>query len=80
MWDATKAKLKEQAEHLAADQEKTKARTIGNMCRYCGCVDDRCCLIDGVPCSWIVKPKKVKGEIIAGVCSNPECITKYNAV
>jgi len=80
MWEATKAKLKEQAEHLAADQEKTKARTIGNMCRYCGCVDDRSCLIDGVPCSWIVKPKKVKGKIIAGVCSNPECVAKYKAI
>ena len=83
MLKATEAKLKDQAGRLAADQkkidgevERIKARTMGNMCRHCGCTEARACLVDGVPCSWIVKPKKVKGEMIAGVCSNPECMTK----
>lgn len=85
MLKATEAKLKDQAGRLAADQkkidgevERIKARTIGKMCRHCGCTEARACLVDGVPCSWVVKPKKVKGEIIAGVCSNPECVVKEN--
>lgn len=44
------------AEKLADAGMSTRQLLVGNVnvCRVCGCDDDRACIVDGVPCHWVV--------------------------
>jgi ParB family chromosome partitioning protein len=59
----------EQAKHV-------HALHTGNCCKFCGCTEAAACVTDQGPCSWLVKPRKLRGkkEYRAGVCSNPKCV------
>jgi hypothetical protein len=46
-------------------------------CRYCGCTENRACVIDGDPCYWVVPPGYRGNE--NGVCSNPACVDRFHA-
>jgi ParB family transcriptional regulator, chromosome partitioning protein len=77
-----KGKLKvgpDQTISLAEIESATvRALSDGQYCRFCRCTETSACeLLDGEPCSWIEKPKKVRGKKDAwkpGVCSNPKCV------
>jgi ParB family chromosome partitioning protein len=51
----------------------------GCCCRYCGCTESTPCGTEAGACSWLVKPKKQRGNKIyqAGVCTAAPCTKAF---
>jgi ParB family chromosome partitioning protein len=44
-------------------------------CRYCGCAQMEPCELDDGPCGWHIAPAVTdEGDVVMGVCTNPECL------
>jgi hypothetical protein len=54
--------------HGQREEEASMKRKGPKRCRWCGCTDDKPCIVDGIPCYWVNSTYQL--------CSNPKCLEK----